>query len=163
MKLHLAEGSQRSHPLRGNPNENRVCEVCLAVLTLVLSLPAMARRPTGGGTPDPAARSDLIAGYLNLSDSQKEQTNAIFGHGSADREAMRGKRQSARESNQADFEIDQPAVTIGTLAGQGIAARAKDEKKFYATLTDEQKWKPDTLPRQRGPGGNPGGGRPAVS
>lgn len=146
----------------------KFAKYALAAMTLALSLPAMAQRPTGGGAPDLAARYDFIAGYLNLSDSQKAQATAIFSASTADRDAMQGKMQSAQEAlqaavkgNKTDFEIDQLAATIGALEGQGTAARAKVEKKFYAILTDEQKKKLETLQQNGMAGGNPGGGRPA--
>ena len=135
-----------------------------SLAALLVALPALAQRPTGSGAPDPAARYEFIAGYLNLSDSQKEQAKAVFSGGTADREAMQGKMQSAREAlqaavkgNKADFEIDQLAAAVGTLEGQGVAARAKLEKKFYTILNDEQKKKLETLLQQGMGVGRPSG------
>ncbi len=135
-----------------------------ALLSSALSVAALAQmggRPTGAA-PDPAARHEFLAGYLNLSESQKEQVKAIFAGTEAQREQMQGQLQSARQAlqaavkaNQPDSAIEQIAATIGNLQAQGIAAQAKQQRKLYSILTDEQQKKLDTFMAQQDRGGRP--------
>ncbi len=145
-----------------------------AVLALaaLCSLPVAAQRPGGGGPPagagDPAQRHEFMAGYLGLTDSQKEQAKAIFAPMQSAQESLRGQMQSKQEelqaavkTNQSDQQMEQIAAAIGTLQAQQVATRAKSFAKFYAILTPEQKAKLDAFERNtQGGGGRPAGGRP---
>lgn len=44
-----------------------------AAAILMLAAPGFAQRPGGGGPPDLIQRYDFIAGYLNLTGSQRDQ------------------------------------------------------------------------------------------
>lgn len=141
----------------------------ILALAALCSLPLAAQRPGGAGPPaDPSQRYEFMAGYLGLTDSQKEQAKAIFAPVQSQQEAMRGQMQSRREelqaavkANQSDQQIEQIAVAIGTLHGQQTAAQAKARAKFYALLTPEQKEKLAAFERGgAGQFGQPRGGRP---
>ena len=143
------------------------------VLTLaaLCSLPLAAQRPGGGsppaGAPDSAKRHEFIAGYLGLTESQKEQAKTIFADMQG-QDALRGQMQSKREelqaavkSNQSDQQIEQIAGAIGTLQAQQLAAQSKARAKFYLILTKEQQEKLEAFERVApGGSGRPTGGRP---
>jgi Spy/CpxP family protein refolding chaperone len=145
-----------------------------AILTVaaLCSLPLAAQRPGGGGPPagaaDASQRHEFVAGYLGLTDSQKEQVKVIFAPMQSAQEAMRGQMQSKQEelqaavkANQRDQQIEQIAAAIGALHAQQIAGQAKVRAKFYAILTPEQKEKLAAFERNSEDlGGRPGGGRP---
>ncbi|MBL8241225.1 MAG: Spy/CpxP family protein refolding chaperone [Bryobacterales bacterium] len=135
---------------------------------ILLAAAGFAQRPAGLGAPDPAQRYNFIAGYLNLTDSQKQQVKAIFSGSAEAREEGQGKMRSAREAlydaiknNRSDLEIEQLAAVVGALHAQGEAGIAKQRKRLYNLLTDEQKLKFETL-HQEMPGGGGRGpfGRP---
>ncbi len=119
-----------------------------AIFTLTLSAQAPGGRPQGGPPSDPSQRFEFIAGYLELSDSQKVQTKEIFTAMSASTDALRGRMQSKREelqaaitANKSDTDLEQIATQIGTLHGQGLAAQSKSRAKLYSILSAEQKQK----------------------
>jgi Spy/CpxP family protein refolding chaperone len=109
-------------------------------------------------------RLDFLAGYLGLSDSQKQQAQAIFDASEEAEQTARGELTSARQALRAgvkagktDAEFDQLGAAVGTAEGKLAAIQAKASAKFYALLTSEQKEKYDQL----GERGRPGGfGRP---
>jgi Spy/CpxP family protein refolding chaperone len=118
----------------------------------LLATAGFAQRPAGLGAPDPAQRYNYIAGYLNLTDSQKQQVKAIFTGFAEAREEGQGKMRSAREAlydaiknNRSDLEIEQLAAVVGALHAQGEAGKTKQRKRLYNLLTDEQKMKFETL------------------
>jgi Spy/CpxP family protein refolding chaperone len=92
---------------------------------------------------------------LNLTDTQKQQAQAII---QQTRQTVQPLRQQAKQNRQAlmaaikagkgDVEIHQLALTQGNLAGQLVAARMEALAKFYNTLTPEQRAKA-VLMRQR--------------
>jgi len=135
---------------------------------MLLTTAGNAQRPAGLGAPDPAQRYNYIAGYLNLTDSQKEQVKAIFNGTAAVRDEGQGRMRSAREAlyeaiknNRGDQEIEQLAAVIGALHGQGEAGKAKQRRRLYSLLTDEQKKKFETLHQEMpGGGGRSPSGRP---
>ena len=145
-----------------------------AILTLaaLCSLPLAAQRPGGGGPPagvaDPSQRHEFMAGYLGLSDTQKEQVKAIYTPLQGASEAARGQMKSKQEelqvavkANQSDQQIEQIAAAIGALHAQQVAVQAKARSKFYAILTPEQKEKLAAFERNApGESGRPAGGRP---
>lgn len=145
-----------------------------ATLTLaaLCSLPVAAQRPGGGGPPagaaDASQRHEFMAGYLGLSDTQKEQVKANFAPLQGASEAARGQMQSKQEelqaavkANQSDQQIEQIAAAIGALHAQQVAAQAKARAKLYAILTPEQKEKLAAFERNApGGSGRPAGGRP---
>lgn len=131
----------------------------VAAVAILSTLPILAqgRRPFGGGT----ARLDFLAGYLGLSDSQKQQAQAIFDAENQASQAALGQLTSARDAlrqavkaGQSDAELDRLGAAVGAIEGQLAGIHAKAEAKFYALLTAEQKQKYD----QRG--SRPGPGRP---
>lgn len=143
----------------------------MLALAAFCTLPLAAQRPGGGGPPagagDAAQRHEFIAGYLGLTDGQKEQVKAIFAPLQGAQEAMRGQMQSKQEelqaavkANQGDQQIEQIAAAIGALHTQQVAMQSKARAKFYAILTPEQKAKLDAFERNAQGGGKPGGGRP---
>ena len=144
----------------------------ILALAALFTLPIAAQRPGSGGPPagvaDASQRHEFLAGYLGLTDSQKEQVKAIFAPMQSAQEAMRGQMQSKQEelqaavkANQSDQQIEQIAAAIGTLQGLQMAGQAKARAKLYALLTPEQKEKLASFERNAaGQGGRPGGGRP---
>lgn len=144
----------------------------IMILAAVCSLPVLAQRPGGGGPPaggaDASQRHEFMAGYLGLTESQKEQVKAIFAPLQGAAESMRGQMQSKQEelqaavkAHQSDQQIEQIAAAIGALHAQQVAAQSKARAKFYAILTPEQKEKLNTFERNtQGQGGRPAGGRP---
>lgn len=110
-------------------------------------------RPRGGN------RLDFLAGYLNLTDAQKQQANTIFTAANTAATTAAGQMTAARDAlknaikaNAADAELDRLSAAVGAVEGQVTAIRAKASAKFYALLTAEQKAKYDQL-GDRGPGG----------
>jgi Spy/CpxP family protein refolding chaperone len=138
----------------------------VAALAMFSALPALPQRGKGPGG-GPGNHLDFLVGYLGLSDSQKEQAQAIFDAADQATETVRGQMTSARDelnaaikANSGDTELDRLAAAVGAIHGQLTAIRAKASAKFYTLLTDEQKQKYDDL-MSRGPGrgfGPEGGG-----
>jgi Spy/CpxP family protein refolding chaperone len=119
-----------------------------AALALVLALPVLAqtRRGPGGGSRN----LNFLAGYLDLTDAQKTQAQAIFDAASAAAETARGQLTGARDAlraaakaNQSEAELDRLGAAVGAIEGQLAAIDAKAFAKFYALLTAEQKQKYD--------------------
>jgi len=140
-----------------------------ALLAATLSLPLLAQGPghfggpgSGPGHQGPGQHGgpmNFMAGYLNLTDSQKEQAKAIHSASAAQMQELQGKQQSAREAlqnavkqNKSDGEIDQLTATMGALHGQSAAIMAKQQKQFRAILTAEQLEKLDSREGRRGGG-----------
>jgi Spy/CpxP family protein refolding chaperone len=99
----------------------------------------------------------FLAGYLNLTDTQKTQAEAIFEAARTAAEPIRGRMKSSRESltdavksAKSDTEIDALAASVGTLSGQLTAIQSKAMVKFRAILTPEQIEKLDSRGRRRG-------------
>ena len=130
-----------------------------AVLAAVLSLPLLAQppgRPHGDGQG--AWGNHRFMANLNLTDNQKEQAKAIFASGSEERKQMQSQLRSAHQAlqaavkdNKSDGEIDQLSAAVGNLEAQRMAFQAKQQKKFFSILTDEQKQKLAAEHRGRGP------------
>lgn len=125
---------------------------------VVIALPLMAQ-PGGRGGPGPGNRLDFLAGYLSLTDSQKEQAKAIFDAAEVAAEGVSGQLASARDTLNAavkqdapEAQLDQLAAALGVVNGRLAAIHAKASAKFYVLLTAEQKTKYD----QRGERGGPG-------
>ena len=129
----------------------------IPVMTLLIAFSAFAQGPhgprTGGGRG-----LDFLAGYLALTDAQKQQAQTIFDAARAASETARGQIESARDAlqtavkaNRPEAELDRLAAAVGTIEGQLVAIDAKASAKFYALLTPEQKAKYDEL-RNRGGG-----------
>ncbi|MCW5979175.1 MAG: periplasmic heavy metal sensor [Bryobacteraceae bacterium] len=135
----------------------------VTLLVAAAALPVLADPGFPGGGP---RGPDFLAGYLGLSDAQKEQAKAIFEAADAAAETPRGELQSAREAltaavkaGQPDAALDQLSAAVGVIEGQLTAIRAKATAKFYALLTAEQKQKYDQLGERGGPDGRGGFGR----
>jgi Spy/CpxP family protein refolding chaperone len=117
------------------------------------------RRFAAGGAEGPAGMGvGFLAGYLNLTEAQKTQAEAIFSAARTAAEPLRGRLESAREALEAavkagktDAEIDALAASIGTISGQLTAIHSKAMVKFRAILTPEQITKLDSRERRRGP------------
>ena len=133
----------------------------LAALTIV---PSMAQGPGPrmeggpGHPPSSTGRLDYLAGYLGLSDAQKQQATAIFAAAETASQTLSGSLTSAREAlntgvkaNASDTELDRLSAAVGAIEGQLTAVRAKASAKFYGLLTAEQKAKYDTFSERRGP------------
>lgn len=130
-------------------------------MMLLLTLPVSAQGPrrfaAGGDGPD-AMSTGFLAGYLNLTDAQKTQAEAIFSAARTAAAPVRGQLTSAREALQAavkagktDAEIDALSAPIGSLTAQLTAIQSKAMVKFRAILTPEQITKLDSREGRRGP------------
>lgn len=133
----------------------------IAAPAILAALPMLAQiRGTFGGPPGGGMRGlNFLAGYLGLTDSQKQQAQAIFDAADQASETVRGQLTSARDAlrtavkaNQPDAELDRLAAALGAIEGQLAGIRAKADAKFYALLTAEQKEKYDQLGTRSGPG-----------
>lgn len=133
----------------------------LAAVTIVPSM-AQGPGPRGdrgpGGPHSSTGRLDYLAGYLGLSDAQKQQAAAIFAAADTASQTLSGSLTSAREAlnsavkaNASDAELDRLSAAVGTIDGQLTAVRSKASAKFYALLTAEQKAKYDSFSERRGP------------
>ena len=140
---------------------NKWCGMrAVALLTIALS-PLAAQRP-GGGPPfgaGPAAqeRHEFMAGYLGLSESQKEQAQQIFSGAQASAASMHGQMESARtelqnaiKANEPESRLEQLAAAIGALHGQGLAAQTKGRARFLSILSEEQRKKLESFERNTG-------------
>jgi len=135
----------------------------IGALAICTALPVMAQPRRGQG--EGGRRLNYMAGYLGLSDSQKDQAKAIFDAAAASAETVMGQLKAAREAlnqavkeGQSDAQIDQLAAAVGVSEGQLAGIRAKASAKFYALLTDEQKAKFDEMKLGRRGGGRRGRG-----
>jgi len=133
----------------------------LAALAILPAVPVLAQRgrPFDGGS----RRLDFLAGYLGLSDTQKQQAQAIFDAARQAATAARGQLLSARDAlraaskaNQSEAELDRLASAAGAMEGQLAAIEAKAFAKFYALLTADQEMKYDEMRKRAGPGPGPG-------
>ena len=129
----------------------------LAAGMVFAQVPSTTTQPAGGKTavrPRAVVRQ-RIAQALNLTDAQKQQTQAII---QQTRQTVQPLKQQSKQNRQAliaavnagkgDVEIHQLALTQGNLAGQLVAARAEALAKFYSTLTPEQRAKADLMTQQ---------------
>lgn len=98
---------------------------------------------------------DRIAQQLNLTDSQKQQSRAIFQQARQSARPLRQELQQNREAlqaaaktNQGDTQIQKLANEQGTLVGQLVAIRTEASAKFYQMLTPEQRAKADQMHNQ---------------
>ena len=129
----------------------------LAAGMVFAQAPPTTTQPTSGKTavrPRAVVRR-RIAQALNLTDAQKQQTQAII---QQTRQTVQPLKQQAKQNRQAlmaavkagkgEVEIHQLALTQGNLAGQLVAARTEALAKFYSTLTPEQRAKADLMTQQ---------------
>lgn len=134
----------------------------MAAAMLLLTLPLFAQGPrrfaAGRGDELRSLSAGYMAGYLNLTDAQKTQAEAIFSAARTAAAPVRGQLTSAREALQAavkarktDAEIDALSAPIGSLTAQLTAIQAKAMVKFRAILTPEQITKLDSREGRRGP------------
>lgn len=135
----------------------------MAATVLLLTFPLSAQGPrrfAPAGVPVPGEMSTgFLAGYLNLTDAQKTQAEAIFSAARTASEPIRGQLASARDALQAavksgktDAEIDALSAPIGAYTAQLTAIQSKAMVKFRALLTPEQIAKLDSWEgRRRGP------------
>ncbi len=136
--------------------------ILLAALAILPALPALAQRGRASG--DGPRRLDFLAGYLGLSDTQKQQAQAIFDAAGQAATVARGQLTSAREAlraaakaNQSEADLDRLAAAAGAIEGQLAGIDAKAVAKFYGLLTPDQKTKYDERGnRAGGPGPGPG-------
>jgi Spy/CpxP family protein refolding chaperone len=91
---------------------------------------------------------DRMTRDLNLTDTQKQQTQQIFQSARQSSEPvhaqLRQNRQAlnaAAKSGASDAEIDKLAGNTGTLVGQTTAIHTKAMRQLYGILTPEQKQK----------------------
>ena len=136
----------------------------LTALAILPALPVLAQRgrPADGGS---SRRLDYLAGYLELSDTQKQQAQSIFDAAEQAKTTLGGQLNSSRDAlraaakaNQSDAELDRLAAATGALEGQLAAIDAKAFSKFYALLTADQKTKHDEMGNRAGAGRGPGAG-----
>jgi len=136
--------------------------ILLAALAILPALPVLAQRgrPSDGGGP---RRLDFLAGYLGLSDTQKQQAQALFEAAGQAAATARGQLTSARhalragaKANQSEAELDRLAAAAGVIEGQLAGIDAKAFAKFYALLTAGQKTKYDETGNRAGLGSGPG-------
>ena len=127
----------------------RLSAVAALAAGMVFAQAPSTTAPTGSGKAPVRRR---IAQALNLTDTQKQQAQAIIRQ---TRLTVQPLRQELKQNRQAlmaavkagkgDVEIHQLALTQGNLAGQLVAARTEALAKFYSTLTPEQRAKADLM------------------
>jgi Spy/CpxP family protein refolding chaperone len=139
------------------------------VLLALTSAFAQAQRRT---PPDPAQmvqhRVDFLTKQLSLNPQQQQQATSIFTEAANGAKSFHDQMRTAHQNLQAAVEkndtagIEQNSNTIGNLTAQMIAAHAKADAAFYATLNPEQQSKMKEMEAHHGPGmrGMPGHGGP---
>ena len=96
-------------------------------------------------------RFDRMSTYLNLTDAQKTQAQAIFkeSHEAAQQYRAQLKQnrealaQAVKANNPAD--IERLSAVQGQLMGKMVAIHSEAFAKLYQTLTPEQRAKADTM------------------
>jgi Spy/CpxP family protein refolding chaperone len=96
-----------------------------------------------------------VAQQLNLTDTQKQQSRAIFEQARQSAQPIRQELKQSREAlraaakaNQGDSQIQTLANQQGQLLGQLVAIRTEASAKFYQMLTPEQRAKADQMQTQ---------------
>ena len=125
------------------------------VATLVVVAAALVAHPPRLGRR--AAMHTLMAGYLDLNESQKAEAEAIFkaAHESAEPLVTQLKQGhevlvDAIKAGKSEQELGQLTDQQGALVGKVGGIYATGFAKFYATLTPEQKGKAEELHQQLG-------------
>ncbi|MGH9720090.1 MAG: Spy/CpxP family protein refolding chaperone [Bryobacteraceae bacterium] len=95
---------------------------------------------------------EFAARYLDLTDAQKTQAQAIFDAAKQPAQAVAEQlkqghdaMRAAMKAGKSDAELQQLAERQGALVGQLAAVHSKAFARFYATLTPQQKEKADTM------------------
>jgi Spy/CpxP family protein refolding chaperone len=121
----------------------------IATLGLFAGVLAFAQAPA----PNPSTETHADHGRfiqqmmnrLGLSDSQKQQANALFQQSRQTAQPIREQLKKNREALSAAIkandhaQIQQLSVQQGQLRGQLLSIRADTRAKFLATLTPEQR------------------------
>ena len=134
--------------------------VLKAIVLLVLtSAFAQAQRRT---PPDPEQmvqhRVDFLTKQLSLNPQQQQQATSIFTEAANGAKSLHDQMHTAHQNLQAAVEkndtagIEQNSNTIGNLTAQMIAAHAKADAAFYATLNPEQQSKMKEMETHHGHG-----------
>ena len=123
-----------------------------AVATLVVAAALLAHAPRFRHR---AGMHALIAGYLDLTESQKAEAEAIFksAHESAEPLVTQLKQGhealvDAIKTGKSEQELGQLTDQQGALVGKVGGIYATAFARFYATLTPEQREKADELLQQ---------------
>ncbi len=136
-------------------NLNRKLAAAGAAIVLagaVFAYAAPGRHGGIGTMGNPGKRLEMLAGYLDLTDAQREKAKVLARQAmdtarpvldqlKQQHEAMR----AAVQANKPEAEITQLATTQGALVGQLIGIHAKAMAQFYSLLTPEQQQKADKL------------------
>jgi Spy/CpxP family protein refolding chaperone len=116
-----------------------------------------APKATEGPGPMGGRGLNFLAGYLNLTESQKAEAKAIFDASAVQAQTLQGSMAAARnalqtavKSSATDAEIDRLAAAVGVVHGQLVAVQSKSAVKFRAILTAEQRTKLDEFEGRRG-------------
>jgi Spy/CpxP family protein refolding chaperone len=128
------------------------------------------QRGQAGGTMQRETMVDRLSTELNLTPTQKQQAEQIFG---ASRQAAQPVHDQLRQQRQAlasavkannTSDIDRISNSMGPLMAQATANRAKAFAQFYQILTPEQKTAMDArmegMMEGRGPHAQPHGAPP---
>jgi Spy/CpxP family protein refolding chaperone len=116
--------------------------------------PAM-RMVLGGAMPQWVLRQ------LNLTDSQKQQAQAIFQNARQSSQPLQAQMKPNRQALTAAVkqnngpQIQQLSVTIGNLQGPLLSIRSEAMATFYALLTPDQQAKVDQAQQRFGQGWRP--------
>ena len=111
----------------------RILTVALAIFA---ALPMMAQGRPGGMGGGRGNRVDFLAGYLNLTDSQKASGKTTFDAADTAAQVVVGQMKSAQDAlhqaikdGKTDTELDTLSADIGKLQGQATAIQAKAQSK----------------------------------
>jgi Spy/CpxP family protein refolding chaperone len=129
------------------------------VLLALTSAFAQAQRRT---PPDPAQmvqhRVDFLTKQLSLNPQQQQQATSIFTEAANGAKSFHDQMRTAHQNLQVAVEkndttaIEQNSNTIGNLTAQMMAAHAKADAAFYATLNPEQQSKMKEMEAHHGRG-----------
>lgn len=135
--------------------DNRFHKLILIATITTMTLFGQGR-PPGGFGGDPSQRLNFLAGYLGLSDSQKQQVEAIYAPVNTAVETLRGQMQSKRaelntavKANSSAAALNLIANAIGDIEGQIVGLEAGARARVYQLLTAEQRAKLDSMEAMR--------------
>lgn len=125
--------------------------VKFATIATVAAGMALAQTPATPAHPIKHALRTRMMQALNLTDSQKQQAEAIFQQAKQNAQPLREQLKQNREALTAAVKANDVAqihslsLQRGNLEGQLLGIRSEAQAKFYSGLTPDQKTKTDQM------------------